>query len=250
MSDGAARILIVEDERHLADGIRENLEVDGHQVEVAYDGKRGLELARNALFDLIVLDVMLPEIDGFTVCEMLREDENDTPVLFLTARGAPDDRIRGLEAGGDDYLSKPFHLRELLLRIEALLRRRNWYTQALARQARLDFGGNSVDFRSYQARGWDGRDHTLSQRETMILKALAERAGEVVSREEILETVWGYDVYPSTRTIDNFIVRLRRRFEPNPEEPQYLHTVRGIGYRLTVDANPRAREASREGSQS
>jgi two-component system alkaline phosphatase synthesis response regulator PhoP len=234
MNDATARILVVEDERHLADGIRENLEADGHEVEVAYDGAAGLESARDGRFELIVLDVMLPELDGFTLCETLREEGNDTPILFLTARGAADDRIRGLEAGGDDYLAKPFHLRELLLRIEAILRRRSWYDQAPPGGARLSFGDNVVDFRSYQARGWDGREHSLTQKEAMILKALAEREGEVVSREEILEKVWGYDVYPSTRTIDNFIVRLRRRFEPDPERPRYLHTLRGVGYRLTT----------------
>lgn len=235
MTGEPARILIVEDERHLADGIRENLEVDGHAVEVALDGRQGLDRALEREFDLIVLDVMLPEIDGFTVCENLREQGRDTPILFLTARGAADDRIRGLEAGGDDYLSKPFHLRELLLRIEAILRRRTWYEQSPPGGDRLEFGGNVVDFRSYQARGWDGREHSLTQKEAMILKALAERVGEVVSREEILEKVWGYDVYPSTRTIDNFLVRLRRRFEPNPESPRHLHTLRGVGYRLTLD---------------
>jgi DNA-binding response OmpR family regulator len=235
MNEGPARILVVEDERHLADGIRENLEAEGHRVEVAYDGRVGLERARAAPFELIVLDVMLPELDGFTLCETIREEGDDTPILFLTARGAADDRIRGLEAGGDDYLAKPFHLRELLLRIDAILRRRTWYDQTPASGNRLRFGGNVVDFRSYQARGWDGREHSLTQKEAMILKALAERAGEVVSREEILEKVWGYDVFPSTRTIDNFILRLRRRFEPDPERPRYLHTLRGVGYRLTIE---------------
>jgi DNA-binding response OmpR family regulator len=235
MNDGPARILVVEDERHLADGIRENLEAEGHRVEVAYDGQAGLERARAAPFELIVLDVMLPELDGFTLCETIREEGDDTPILFLTARGAADDRIRGLEAGGDDYLAKPFHLRELLLRIDAILRRRSWYDQTPASGNRLSFGGNVVDFRSYQASGWDGREHSLTQKEAMILKALAERAGEVVSREEILEKVWGYDVFPSTRTIDNFILRLRRRFEPDPEQPRYLHTLRGVGYRLTTE---------------
>jgi two-component system alkaline phosphatase synthesis response regulator PhoP len=235
MNDGPARILIVEDERHLADGIRENLEIDGHGVHVAHDGRQGLEQARSGGFDLIVLDVMLPEIDGFSVCETLREEGHDAPILFLTARGAADDRIRGLEAGGDDYLAKPFHLRELLLRIEAILRRRTWYEQSPPSGSRLEFGGNVIDFASYQARGWDGREHSLTQKEAMILKALAERAGEVVSREEILEKVWGYDVFPSTRTIDNFVVRLRRRFEPNPEAPRHLHTSRGVGYRLTLE---------------
>jgi len=230
----AARILVVEDERHLASGIRENLELEGYAVDVAHDGLAGLEMIRQGGYDLIVLDVMLPGMDGFTLCETLREEGRRVPVLFLTARSTPEDRIRGLESGGDDYLTKPFHLRELLLRVGAILRRRTWYREPPPGGATLEFGGNTVDFGSYQARGWDGREHALTQKEAMILKALAERAGEVVSREEILEKVWGYDVFPSTRTIDNFIVRLRRRFEPDPESPRHIHTVRGVGYRLTL----------------
>ena len=236
MSEPNARILVVEDEKHLAEGIRENLEVEGYGVAVALDGPAGLEAARRGRFDLILLDVMLPGMDGFTVCETLRDEDDSTPVLFLTARSAPSDRIRGLEAGGDDYLAKPFHLRELLLRVSAILRRRTWYAALPDQGAVLRFGENEVDFRTYSARGWDGVEHMLTQKEAMILKALTEEPGHVVSREEILEKVWGYDVFPSTRTIDNFIVRLRKRFEPDPESPRFIHTVRGVGYRFTPDA--------------
>jgi two-component system alkaline phosphatase synthesis response regulator PhoP len=235
MNGQPPRILVVEDERHLAEGIRENLEAEGYRVEVVLDGDGALERVRGNGFDLVVLDVMLPGTDGFTVCETLRDEGHRLPVLFLTARGGADDRIRGLEAGGDDYLSKPFHLKELLLRVSAILRRGSWYSELPADDGRLTFGGNEIDFRSYRGRAWDGQDHPLTQKEAMILKALAERPGEVVSREEILEKVWGYEVFPSTRTIDNFIVRLRKRFEREPEAPRHIHTVRGIGYRLTIE---------------
>ena len=235
MSEPQPRVLVVEDEAHLAEGIRENLELEGYSVDVAADGVSALRVAREQPWDLIVLDVMLPGMDGFTICETLREEGRDTPVLFLTARGAAEDRIRGLEAGGDDYLPKPFQLRELLLRVAAILRRRAWYGVLPAAGSSVSFGGNSVDFRTLRGRSWDGEEQVLTQKEAMILKALAERSGEVVSRDEILEKVWGYEIFPSTRTIDNFIVRLRKRFERDAEAPEHFHTVRGVGYRFTPE---------------
>ena len=153
-------------------------------------------------------------------------------MLFLTVKGQPEDRIRGFEAGGDDYLTKPFHLKELLLRVAARLRRSSWYEQT---SPELEFGGNHVDFKTYQARAWDDSEHSLTHKEAMIIKILAERNGDIVTREDILDRVWGYEVFPSTRTIDNFIVRIRKRFERNPEEPEHFHTVRGVGYRFTED---------------
>lgn len=233
--EGRARILVVEDEAHLAAGISENLELEGHAVEVVGDGLVALARIRDGGLDLVVLDVMLPGMDGFTVCETLRAEGNDVPILFLTARAGADDRVRGLEAGGDDYLPKPFHLRELLLRVTAMLRRRSWYGALPAAGVEIRFGGNAVDFRTMKGRSWDGSEDLLTQKEAMILKALAERPGDVVSREEILEKVWGYEIFPSTRTIDNFIVRLRKRFERDPESPRHFHTVRGIGYRFTPE---------------
>ncbi len=228
-----ARILVVDDEAHLADGIRENLTAEGYATEVAYDGAQGLRAAESTPFDLAVVDVMLPGIDGVELCSRLRSAGIQTPVLFLTVKGAPEDRIRGFEAGGDDYLTKPFHLQELLLRVAAILRRSRWYEES---PDALEFGGNRIDFRTYQARSWDGAAHSLTHKEAMIVQALAERAGEIVTREEILDRVWGYEVFPSTRTIDNFIVRIRKRFERNPEAPLHFHTVRGVGYRFTKDA--------------
>ncbi len=228
-----ARILVVDDEAHLADGIRENLEAEGHRTSVAYDGEAGLDAARSGNFDLAILDVMMPKLDGIELCSTLRREGIQTPVLFLTVKGAPEDRVRGFEAGGDDYLTKPFHLNELLLRVAAILRRSRWYQEA---QDALEFGGNRIDFKTYQATAWDGAEHSLTHKEAMIVQALAEREAEVVTREEILDRVWGYEVFPSTRTIDNFIVRVRKRFERDPDRPVHFHTVRGVGYRFTKQA--------------
>jgi two-component system alkaline phosphatase synthesis response regulator PhoP len=228
----AASILVVDDEAHLAAGIRENLEAEGYRTEVAHDGLTGLACIRERHFDLIVLDVMMPNMDGVQLCEQIRREGHQTPVLFLTVKGDVEDRVRGFEAGGDDYLAKPFHLKELLLRVAAILKRSTWYQ---AGNAPLNFGGNWVDFKTYEARAWDGAEHALTHKEAMILKALAERPGEIVTREEILDRVWGYEVFPSTRTIDNFIVRLRKRFERNPDTPAHFHTVRGVGYRFTPE---------------
>jgi len=230
----ASRILVVEDEANLARGIRENLEAEGYAVEVATDGLQAMAKIRAAEFSLVVLDVMLPGIDGFTVCTRMRAEGHDTPVLFLSARASGQDRIQGLESGGDDYLAKPFQLRELLLRVAAILRRRARYDEMTAREPVLRFGGNEFDFRTFRGRSADGAEQVLTQKEAMILKVLAERPGEVMWREDILEKVWGDEVLPSSRTIDNFIVRLRRRFEADPEAPRFIHTVRGVGYRFTI----------------
>jgi len=230
----AARILVVDDEAHLADGIRENLAAEGYETAVAYDGAAGLAAIADAPFDLAIVDVMMPEMDGLELCANLRQEGIQTPVLFLTVKGAPEDRVRGFEAGGDDYLTKPFHLKELLLRVAAILRRSRWYEAA---EPSLEFGGNRIDFRTYQATAWDGSEHSLTHKEAMIVQALAERESEIVTREEILDRVWGYEVFPSTRTIDNFIVRLRKRFERNAEAPEHFHTIRGVGYRFTKEKN-------------
>ena len=236
----AGRVLVVEDDPHLAAGVMENLRAEGYQVAAASDGRAALEWLRANSCALIVLDVMLPELDGFAVCRSLREQGNTTPVLFLTARGDSADRVRGLEAGGDDYLAKPFHLQEFLLRVRAILRRWDWYrsASATATTAVLRFGGNEVDFRAFRARAWNGEAQELTEKEAMILKVLAQHAGEIVSREDLLEQVWGYDVFPSTRTVDNFILRLRKRFERDPATPRHFLTVWGVGYRFLAEGEP------------
>ncbi len=220
-------ILIVEDEPSLAQVLSENLVDEGYGVETVGDGAAALERWRDDQPDLVVLDVMLPNLDGFELCRVRRAEGDQTPVIFLSARGQAGDRVTGLEAGADDYLTKPFHLPEFLLRVKALLKRSSQTTDELS------FGGHVVDFRSWTARLASGAEVSLTEREVGILKLLAEREGEVVSRDEIMDRVWGGDTFPSTRTIDNFIVRLRRHFEPDSDSPTYIHTVWGVGYRFT-----------------
>ena len=235
MSPAAAtHVLVVEDDPHLAAGVLENLRAEGYEATGAGNGEQALTWLAKHGCALIVLDVMLPGIDGLGVCRTLRERGDSTPVLFLTARGDPADRVRGLEAGGDDYLAKPFHLQEFLLRVRAIVRRWDWYRSASATAATavLRFGDNEVDFRAFRARTWNGEAQELTEKEAMILKVLAEHAGEIVSREDLLERVWGYDVFPSTRTVDNFILRLRKRFEKDPANPRHFLTVWGVGYRF------------------
>lgn len=226
------KITVVEDEAHLAEVIADNLRFEGYEVQVEANGAEALESIRSDPPALVLLDVMLPGMDGFTICERLRADKIDVPILFLTAKSGSDDRIHGLEAGGDDYLAKPFELRELMLRVRAILKRTQWYAGPSPAGDSLTLGDARVDFKAFIAHVED-REVELSTKETMILRCLAERPGEVVSRDQILNQVWGYDAFPTTRTIDNFILRLRRTFEPDPQSPRYIHTVRGTGYRLT-----------------
>jgi two-component system alkaline phosphatase synthesis response regulator PhoP len=234
VSQTQSRILVVDDEVNLALGIAENLQMEGHHTEIAKDGEIAMQRIRASQWDLVVLDVMMPRKDGLSVCQDLRKEGNLVPILFLTARGGLTDRVAGLEAGGDDYLVKPFALKELLLRVAAILRRTQGEQESLMSNSLLTFSENQIDFRTYKATSWDGREHNLTHKEAMILKTLLEHENKIVSREEILEQVWGYEVFPSTRTIDNFIVRLRKRFERDAEHPSHIHTVRGVGYRFTL----------------
>ena len=230
-ADRKPRLLVVEDEDSLRRNLKLNFELEGFHVTTATTGGEALERARSARFDAILPDVMLPEVDGYSVCESLRLQGDRTPVLFLTARNTPEDRIRGLRVG-DDHLAKPFELEELLLRVGKLVERGKDGTAPSLKGVRT-FGGNEVDFGSYAIIGQRGLRKLLSQREIMLLRLLMEREGDVVSRQEILEKVWGYDVYPTTRTIDNFIVAFRKYFEPDPKTPRHFHSVRGVGYRFT-----------------
>jgi two-component system, OmpR family, alkaline phosphatase synthesis response regulator PhoP len=225
-----ARILIVEDEETLREMLELNLLLEHYQVGVASNGLEGLQKWRSWQPDLVVLDVMMPLMSGFELCRTMRAEQSRTPVIFLSAKTQAEDRVEGLRNGADDYLTKPFHLPELLLRIENALRRVNWFAQPVHT---LEFGGHRIDFRSYTATLANGKEENLGEREVMILKLLAEKVGLVVSRDEILDTVWGQMAYPSTRTVDNFVVRLRKLFEPLPSEPRYLHTIWGVGYKFT-----------------
>ncbi len=230
-----ARILVVEDEAHLAEGIRENLEDEGYSVEVVGDGDAAVERWRAGGINLLVLDVMLPRRDGFAVCKAIRDEGGRVPILFLTARTSDDDRIYGLEVGGDDYLGKPFNLRELLARVRGMLRRQEW-DGALARKgAPLRVGACAVNLQTGEVTDAEGERHLLAEKETLILRLLAERSGQTVARDEILERVWGYDVSPSTKTLDGLVIRLRKVLEAEPEKPRYLHTVRGLGYRFVPE---------------
>jgi two-component system alkaline phosphatase synthesis response regulator PhoP len=226
------RLLVVEDEKHLAEVIVDNLEIEGYEVQLESNGDLALASIRENPPDMVLLDVMLPGLDGFSICSRLREEDNRVPILFLTAKGDDDDRVRGLSLGGDDYLSKPFDLRELILRVKAILRRRKWAESPPATGQHLQLGDTTIDFATYIVKTHE-REIELSTKEILILRCLTERRGEVITRDEILDKVWGYSAFPTTRTIDNFIVRLRRVLEPDPQNPRYIHTIRGSGYRLT-----------------
>jgi len=229
-------ILIVEDEEHLAEALSHNLQFEGYSTTVAYDGEEGLQLAQTIQFDLVILDIMMPKLDGLEVCRRLRATGNQVPIMFLTAKSSDADRLLGLKLGADDYLAKPFLLEELILRIQGVFRREDWYRTPPEEQEVFRFGDNEVNFRTFEAVG-KGRTINLTEKECMLLKLLVERKNQVVSREEILERVWGYRFSTSSRTIDNFIVRLRRYFEADPKRPQFIQSTRGVGYRLNLDSD-------------
>ena len=235
----SSRILIVEDEKHLAEALAHNLKFEGYDTHVVPDGEAAQERLGAEDYDLLVLDVMLPGISGFDLCERLRESGNRVPVLFLTARNTDTDRLAGLRHGGDDYMTKPFLLEELVLRIHGILRRQEWYQTPVADRGIFHFGDNEVNFRTFKARGPRG-EVELTEKECMLMKLLVERQGQVISRELILERVWGYKYGSSSRTIDNFIVRLRRYFESDARRPKYIHSVRGVGYRFTPEGESHA----------
>ena len=226
------RILLVEDEAHLRDVIRLNLDLEGYDVTSVNNGKSALEEVEGKRFDLVLLDIMLPEIDGFKVCESIRLRNMKVPILIISAKGGSQDKIQGLKLGADDYLAKPFNLEELLLRVKNLLKRAD-PIGASSQVEQYEFGNNVVDFSSYQIMTSKGLKKLLSKREIMLLRLLIDRRNSVVSREQILESVWGYDVYPSTRTIDNYILAFRKYFEENPKSPKYFISIRGIGYKFS-----------------
>lgn len=235
------KILIVEDEKHLAEGLRFNLEAEGFETEIAADGKIALSIlsSENNFFDAIVLDVMLPFVDGFTIAKTVREAENFTPILMLTARNRPEDVIQGFEAGADDYLSKPFELQIFLARLNGLLRRREWFkreTKSPAENELFTVNNRLVDFSNLELRS-ETETIRLTLMEARLLRYLIENAGVAVSRKTILEEVWDLNEETDTRAIDNFIVRLRRYLEDEPNNPKILQTVRGIGYRFVESGN-------------
>jgi len=223
------RILLVEDEDAIRDLLKLNLELEGYEVETAPNGKDALKKISGAHFDLLILDIMLPEVSGLQIAEHFRLNDRETPILMLTAKDTSADRIAGLKLGADDYLTKPFVLEELLLRIQNLLRRSQ--KGAILSSDTYAFNGNEINFVNYSATTPNGTIE-LTKKEALLLKLLIDRKNEVVSRQQILQSVWGYDVYPSTRTIDNFILSFRKYFETNPKEPVYFHSIRGVGYKF------------------
>ena len=228
------KILIVEDEKHIADGLRFNLEAEGFEALVAETGEEGWELIQASPVALIVLDVMLPEMSGFDLARRLRENKDYTPILMLTALGRPEDVVHGFEAGADDYLSKPFDLNVFLARLRALLRRRDWSAEQRDPAQIIEINGRKVDFANLQLTTADEMIQ-LTLMESNLLRFLIDNEGRAVSRKEILEDVWGLQEDTDTRAIDNFIVRLRRYVEDEPNNPQILQTVRGVGYRFSRD---------------
>ena len=226
-------ILLVEDEENLHEALKLNLELEGYEISSSFDGATALEMIHKEHFDLIILDVMLPELDGIAVCESVRLQHILTPILILSAKNSSSDRVLGLKKGADDYLTKPFNLEELLLRVDKLIRK----NEALSTKSNLQdiytFGENSIDFNSLVCSNKSGEEITLTKKESMLLKLLIEHKNEVVTREKILQAVWGYNVYPTTRTIDNFILNFRKYFEKDSRSPVYFHSVRGIGYKFT-----------------
>lgn len=223
------RILLVEDEENIRDLVKLNLELDEYEVVATDNGRDALKYFKEQHFDLLILDVMLPEINGYQICEQVRLTNMEVPIIFLTAKDAVTDRVAGLRKGADDYLTKPFNLEELLLRVQNLIKRTSKSPQN--RPEVYTFGPNKVNFVTYEAEGNPGK-FTLTKKEAMLLKLLIDRSNEVVSRQQILQSVWGYDVYPSTRTIDNFILSFRKYFEEDPRNPQYFLSVRGVGYKF------------------
>ena len=226
-------ILLVEDEENLHEALKLNLELEGYDVTSAFDGAAALKAVETEYFDLIILDVMLPEMDGISVAESIRIGNNEVPILILSAKNSSADRVLGLKKGADDYLTKPFNLEELLLRVHKLINKNKKLQDKSSVGNSYTFGNNLIDFKAQEATTRSSGKIQLSKKETMLLKLLIENKNEVVPREKILQAVWGYNVYPTTRTIDNFILNFRKYFEEDSRNPKYFHSVRGVGYKYS-----------------
>ena len=223
------RILLVEDEEHLHSAIKLNLELEGYHVSSIYNGKHALQKFNESRFDLIILDVMLPTINGFDICQSIRLENDNIPIMFLTAKSSNDDIVKGLKMA-DDYLTKPFNLNELLLRVNNLIKRNNKVVNNLSQ---VEIGKFTIDFNSFVVSDLNGSPVELTHKQIKLLKLFVEKPNEVVSRQEILEKIWGFDVYPSSRTIDNFILTFRKIFEKDVEPFTYFKSIRGVGYKFT-----------------
>ncbi len=224
------RILVVEDEPNLANGLEMNLSSEGYEVVVAGDGVSALELFGRITFDLAILDIMMPGMDGITLCREIRKTSH-IPIIFLTAKDGDKDKVQGLSVGADDYITKPFNLEELLHRISSVFRRMSWQSAQEEKSDTIHFADCQLNMQTFEASG-PGGTTTLSRKEAQVVKYLYERRGQSVSRDSLLDGVWGYNAFPSTRTVDNFILRLRKIFEKDPSKPTVIKSIRGVGYRL------------------
>ncbi len=225
-------ILLVEDEEHLHEALKLNLEMEGYEVDSAFDGQEALKQIQSAHYDLIILDIMLPSLDGFSITERLRLNNNQTPILILSAKNTSANRVQGLKLGADDYLTKPFNLEELLLRVNKLIQKRTQQGNSNTLLEHYQFQGHTIDFNASEALLASGQKITLTKRELLLLKLLIEHKHNVVTREKILQLVWGYQVFPNTRTIDNFILNFRKYFEMDPKHPKHFISMRGVGYKF------------------
>ena len=232
MSQKQHSILLVEDEENLQEALKLNLELEGYSVSSSFDGASALQMIHQEHYDLMILDVMLPEVDGIAVCESIRLQQIDIPILILSAKNSSADRVLGLKKGADDYLTKPFNLEELLLRVEKLIRKNEMIENKHSIGDTYEFGKNKIDFNGLILTNKRGEKIELTKKEAMLLKLLIENKNEVVTREKILQAVWGYNVYPTTRTIDNFILNFRKYVEDDSKNPVYFHSVRGVGYKF------------------
>ena len=223
------KVLIVEDDQAMAVALRDGFSYEGYAVQVARDGATGLQLARERGHDLVILDVMLPRISGLDVCRQLRSAGNDTPIIMLTARGQEIDKVLGLKTGADDYVTKPFSFLELMARVEAVLRRASKPAEAVES---VSFGDVKINFKTFEA-SKGGQTVELSPREFKMMKYFAEHRGEVVTRDQLLDHVWGYEGLPLTRTVDMHIAKLRQKIEDTPSDPRHIITVHRVGYKFT-----------------
>jgi two-component system, OmpR family, alkaline phosphatase synthesis response regulator PhoP len=235
MSNPKFSILLVEDEENMHETLKFNLEMEGYEVSSAFDGIQALKAVQDEYFDLIIMDIMLPEIDGISVTQNIRLTNNEVPILILSAKNNSSDRVLGLKKGADDYLTKPFDLEELLLRVQKLISKNKKLQDRSTIGDVYSFGGHSINFKAQEAVNSKGEKIELSKKESMLLKLLIENKNEVVTREKILQSVWGYNVYPTTRTIDNFILNFRKYFEEDSRNPRYFHSVRGVGYKYAEE---------------
>ena len=232
MPNTKASILLVEDEENLHETLKLNLEMEGYEVTSAYDGAVALKKISNEFFHLIIMDIMLPELDGIAVTEAVRVANNEVPILMLSAKNASSDRVMGLKKGADDYLTKPFNLEELILRVAKLIQKNAQQINASPQMDSYQFKGHTIDFNASEVLLASGQKITLTKRELLLLKLLIEQKNTVVTREKILQLVWGYQVFPNTRTIDNFILNFRKYFEIDPKHPKHFISMRGVGYKF------------------